>query len=313
MMRKFPAERHGLMPFFFRFINIFFCCVCFAFALKAENAVGPDFLFVQPHARTAAMNNSFTGVADDANAVIFNPAGLPWLEKNSVSLTHYSSFADTNYENIMFACPQKGWGFGGRVLADYTSNFSEISMTGEDKGQVANYDLLFAGSFGFAIMPGFSAGATAKYFTSTLLNYTKSGYALDMGLLFGVSPEVNIGFTLENLGSQGAYEQVADALPLKLTAGVGYKHKVNEVIGLVAAADFSRVMINKYQPDITAGAELSFYNRLFISAGFGIKQDGDNFTLGGGIMPFDFARLYYAYQPFENLGATHRMSLDVIF
>jgi hypothetical protein len=284
-------------------------------AACAEKAVGPDFLLIQPHARTAAMGNAFTGVADDSNAVLFNPAGIALQNKNSVSMTHYSSFADTNYEYLMFASPQGRWGFGGGALFDYTSDFTEINTAGQENGQVNNYDFMLAGSFAYLILPGFSAGISAKYFKSELLNFSKDGYAFDFGLLVKLTecPDIYAGMVLQNLGDQTAYEQEKDDLPLLFRAGIGLKHKINDALKITAAADLGRVLLNKYLPDLGAGTELCLYNMYFLSAGFGFKQEGDSFSFGAGFMPVETLKLAYAFQPFENLGATHRISLDVFF
>jgi hypothetical protein len=283
--------------------------------LRAENAVGADFLLVEPHARAAAMSNAFVGVADDCNALVFNPAGLTVLGGSSLSFTHYASFADTNYENIMYASNKGNYGFGFRTLYDTTSNFANIDKTGQNNGNVSNYDMLAQASFGIAFLPGFSAGASLKYFRSVLMVYSKEGFAADMGALLMVSkmPEVYLGLALTNLGAQGAFENSADPLPTKLTAGIGYKWRINGDIKMIADADVDRVMLNKYMPDIQAGAEFCFYNRLFLSAGFGATENGDGMTFGAGIEPLDSLKIFYAFQPFNDLGETSRISMDLFF
>jgi len=281
----------------------------------AENAVGPDFLLVEPGARTAAMASAFVGIADDANAVIFNPAGLVNMQGSDISLTHFASFADTNYENVMYASASGAWGYGARLLVDYTSDFTQISSSGQETGAVANYDVLAQVSAGYAVAPGFSAGVSLKYFKSILMNFSKDGIAADLGVLFkfGECPDVYLGITLKNIGKQSAYESMADTLPLKFSVGAGLKHKINEYISIAAAADLDRVLINKYPPNISVGVEMCFYERFFISGGLGLKETGDGFTAGAGFMPVKNIKFSYAFQPYEDLGATHRMSLDVMY
>jgi hypothetical protein len=293
-------------------LSIFFILFIYAL-LPAENAVGPDFLLVEPDARTAAMGNAFTGIADDSNAVLFNPAGIPSIRNSIISFTHFASFADTNYEYMSFVYPYKPWGLGGSLLFDYTMNFPEIDASGSETGQVNNYDMLATLAVGYEIVPGFSAGAAVKYFKSTLLNYTRDGFAFSLGALWKLteSPDLYIGFTIQNIGGQTAYESVTDELPANLTVGLGLKHKINDIMKITAAADIGRVIVNKYFPDIGAGAEVGFYDIVFMSAGFGLKQEGDTVSFGIGIRAMDSLRISYAFQPYENLGATHRLSLDV--
>lgn len=280
--------------------------------LWAEKAVGPDFLLIQPHARTAAIGNAFTGLADDSNAVIFNPAGLPLITKTILSLTHFSSFGDTNYEYSAFVFPQGNWGAGGSILYDYTMDFPNIDKTGQNIGYVSNYDFALTAAFGCMILPGFSAGAGVKYFRSELSKYSKNGCAFDFGLMITLmeKPEVRIGCTLLNLGSQTAYEKKKTDLPLMAKAGVSLKYTFNEFVGITASSDIGGIIVNTYTPDISGGVELCIYKIYFLSAGFGFRQDGDTLSFGAGFKPMEEFRISYAFQPFELLGATHRISLD---
>ena len=284
-------------------------------AIFSETAVGPDFLLTEPHARTAAMSNAFVAISDDANALIFNPAGLAMLEKNSFSLTHYASFADTNYENFLFAVNSGNFGYGGRILVDYTADFTEIDSNGASAGNVYNYDFLAQASAAWELFPGVSAGVSVKYFKSALSRYMKDGVALDAGTIikFYECPDMYFGLAIKNAGFQGAYESVPDTLPLKLSAGLGCKQKVNEWLGITAAADLDRVLINKYMPNIGLGVEASIYDMFYISGGLGLKDTGDTFTAGAGFKPFEHVKISYAFQPYEDLGATHRISLDIFY
>jgi hypothetical protein len=293
-------------------ILLFFSAFFFVL-LRAEKAVGPDFLLIQPHARTAAMGNAFTGLADDSNAVLFNPAGMPLIKKPMLSFTHFSSFGDTNFEYTAYAYPGGDWGAGGSVLYDYTTGFSNIDKTGQDIGDTHNYDLAFTGTFGCVILPGITAGISAKYFRSELLNYSKNGYAFDFGIMFRLmeQPDTHLGCALLNSGSQTAYEKQSTALPLTAKTGISVKYAFNESAGITAAFDIGRIIVNDDLLDISGGIEVCLYRIYFISAGFGFKMDGDTFSLGAGFKPVETLRISYAFQPFEYFGATHRISLDV--
>lgn len=306
MLKKASKHRLGLLIFFILYM---------AGSSRADTAVGPDFLLVEPDARTAAMGNAFTGIADDSNAVLFNPAGIPMIRNNIISFTHFASFADTNYEYMSFVYPYKPWGVGGSLLYDYTMNFPEIDPSGREIGQVNNYDLLATLAAGYMIMPGLSVGAEVKYYKSILLTYARDGFAFGFGALWKLmeEPDLYIGCAVQNLGGQTAYESVPDELPALMTVGLGLKHRFSEVINITADADISRILVNRYFPDIGAGAELGFYDIVFISAGFGLKQEGDTVSMGVGFRAMDSFRISYALQPFENLGATQRLSLDMMF
>jgi hypothetical protein len=293
----------------FFFLFIFMSAAVPAFSAEA---VGGDLLLAAPHARTAAMNSSFAAVADDANAVLFNPACLTEADGLNIAFTHFSSFADTNYEYISAVYPWGKWAFGGSVMVDYTYNFSWIK-DGQDMGSVNNYDFLATAAFGYPVLPNFSVGAAVKFFNSRILAYSRIGFAIDAGMLIKVSenPGVFAGCVLQNVGLQTAYETAADILPVNIKLGAGIKFKAADFCSVLLDLDINRVISESETADIGAGAELCFYKMAYLSAGFGFKHTGDSITLGAGIRPIRQVKVSYAFQPFEILGFTHRISLDL--
>lgn len=292
---------------------LFILSVLAAAIIYAKDAVGPDFLLINPHARTAAMNNCFVGIVDDTNSAFFNPAGLSFAKKDIIALTHFSSFADTNYEYLGLVFPRKGFSFGGAVLYGTVANFHTLDDTGSETGLVNNYDLLVSASCSMLLMPAISVGVSAKGFRSVFMEYSKAGFAVDAGVLMKISnnPDVYIGGALQNIGGQSAFIEKADILPLNLKLGLGYIYQVNEYFKITAAVDTNRILVVSNGADIGAGVELEFYKLFYLSVGLGVKQEASNLSAGAGIHINDLFRLSYAYQPFEDLGATHRLSLDL--
>jgi len=304
------AEKNGARKW--KIYYFLFTFMSFVVSVYPAESVGGDFLLASPHARTAALNNSFAAVADDSNAVLFNPACLTEAGLIDISFTHFSSFADTNYEYISAVYPSGKWAFGGSVLVDYTYDFTWIKE-GEDMGNVNNYDFLATGAFGYKVLPELSAGACVKFFNSRLLAYSKIGFAVDAGILIKVSenPGVFIGCVLQNMGLQTAYETSADILPVNLKLGAGIKFKPADFCSVLADVDVNRVISENETADIGAGVELGFYEIVYVSAGFGFKHTGDNISLGAGIRPVPQVKVTYAFQPFDSLGFAHRISLDL--
>ena len=54
-------------------------------------------------ARATGMGSAFTGVADDATAVFWNPGGLVSVTGNEVSVNHVAWVADTNLSSAILA------------------------------------------------------------------------------------------------------------------------------------------------------------------------------------------------------------------
>ncbi|MBU2472377.1 MAG: hypothetical protein KKF20_08230, partial [Bacteroidetes bacterium] len=53
---------------------------------QGESAV--PFLLIAPNSRASGMGESGTGIADDASAIFWNPAGLAFQSGQEISITH---------------------------------------------------------------------------------------------------------------------------------------------------------------------------------------------------------------------------------
>jgi len=95
-------------------ISIIVVFSCSAFA-QFDLSLGPDWNFTGVGARAAGMGGAFIGVADDATAISWNPAGLTQLEKPEASVV-------------------------GRGIAEvYEVNFNEWDETHTDEHGILNF------------------------------------------------------------------------------------------------------------------------------------------------------------------------------
>ena len=60
---------------------------------------GLAFLKIKPSARGTSLGDCFVSIANDANAIYYNPAGLTQLKNIEISLMHMSYVAETSYES----------------------------------------------------------------------------------------------------------------------------------------------------------------------------------------------------------------------
>ncbi|MCX7698669.1 MAG: PorV/PorQ family protein, partial [Candidatus Goldbacteria bacterium] len=113
------------------FIIIFFLTFSFLFGAGETSF---NFLKISQGARQAGMGEAFTGIADDVNAVYWNPAGLAQLRRQQACLLHSVWLVDVNYEYIAYAIPVIGVGtFGiyGTFLAGEIKITDENPVTGQ--------------------------------------------------------------------------------------------------------------------------------------------------------------------------------------
>src|SRR5258708_33173947 len=52
-------------------------------------------------ARATAMGSAFAGIADDAASLLYNPAGLGWLEMPELGLHHNSCLVESYRETVL--------------------------------------------------------------------------------------------------------------------------------------------------------------------------------------------------------------------
>ena len=284
-------------------------------AAFAAGGVGADFLRLEPPAQTASMSNVFAGIADNINAMIYNPAGLTSVTATTVAFTHFSSFGDTNCEYVCGAVPispELGT-VGASLMATYTFDFPYYDEFGDQQGNVDNMDIVFTGSYAYPVFENLSLGANLKYFHSTLYKYSKNGFAADVGarVRLGKDPDTYAGVAIQNLGTQSAYISTVDPMPVNIKAGLGFKVKMGDLADVTAGLDVNRLISKDETPTMDAGADVELLQVLSLRAGYGFRHDSGGLTMGVGV-DLDRVKFSYSYEPFDILGAAHRISLDIM-
>jgi len=280
--------------------------------IYAAGRVDADFLRVEPSARTSGISGAFCGVADDLNAVIFNPAGLVQIKNTMISLTHFASFADTSYEDISAGMPLGKAAAAISIQCGYTLDFDEINEFGDKVGEVPNFDFVLTGTYGLYVLPQISVGANIKAFYSRLYLYQKAGLAADAGVFVFLAhnPDTRAGFVLQNVGAQSAYISISDPLPTNIKGGLSTKFNIKDIGNVLVAADVNRLIGKDELPTLDLGVEAEVYDVLVLRCGYGFRYDvaGVSFGIGVLLQKIEFS---YSYQPYDVLGTAHRLTLDI--
>lgn len=287
---------------------------CLAPAGLRALSTGADFLSAQVPARPAGMGGAFVAYSDDANAFQWDPAALGAIDGPRLSATHFSSIVDTNFDAVAFAQPLRVWGadsgLGLSLQYDSTSNFIGVDSNGNSTGNVENYDLLMDLAGGLALSPTLRLGLGGKLFTSRLDQSSARGVAVDIGGQADLQRRVTLALSLQNLGVQQAFDQVADPLPTLLRMG-----------GKVLVVDSPQVTVHGafeldkpwggYGSNILAlGGEYLYQKVLVLRAGWRLGDSQGPLTLGLGFQ-WRGLSLDYAYNSLGDLGMANRFSLSV--
>lgn len=250
-----------------------------AFA-QGETAV--PFLLISPDAGAGGMGEAATGLADNANAVFWNPGGLAFLRGSQISLTHAPWLpefgSDLSYDFLTFTHYLDSW--DGNVGASITyfnlGTFTRTNSGGPTPiGTWHAYEFAITVGYGTQISQGLGLGANFRYIRSELAPFgaeqevgsgIASDVSFDLGLLYrpqhfvlplvgDLGNRLGLGLDLSNLGPNLYYidQAQADPLPTNLRAGIALHLLKSQFNNLYVTLDLSRIMVH-VQTDSTIGA-----------------------------------------------------------
>jgi hypothetical protein len=274
----------------------------------AVGEAGGQFLKMGIGARANGLAGAFTALADDATGVFWNPAGLAQQDSGGTSLLFSSGLL---YEDMAVysaaAGGRLGRGHWGTGLVYSPSG--EIPRTDESQqptGEYAASDAYATLAYAHSVGDVLALGVAAKWIQSRIDEETASAFAGDLGLTWDVlgSRTLCLGLVAQNLGTELRYVDESDPLPVVLRGGIAW-----HAGGFVLAGDVSKPVDSDVHPAF--GVEYAFSNSLSLRAGYDIRPDTeDAITLGASVSLAALA-VDYAYVPFEELEATHHISVSL--
>lgn len=256
-----------------------------------------DQLFVGT--RPLSMGGAFIAIADDANTITWNPAGLPGMRRTEFTTTYADLYAMGITQSYLgFVRP-----FSDRVALGF--DWSNVGY--DDKELLYSENKL---NLAVGVQPHrlISFGLTLKYLMRDMqldgTSYGKSsGLGYDAGLLIQPLKNLRFGVGLYDLGgTQVAYKDKTTETILGQAFKLGISYM--PIDGLILAAD--------YGDRFHLGAEYVLKNRLSFRAGMQQDVSGDEKIIvpsGGMSIKFKSIVIEYGYESHPYLEPTHRMSL----
>ena len=238
------------------------------------------FLKIAPGARPSGMGEAFVGLADDATATWWNPAGLGFLQEKQLTMMYAKwlpqfHMSDLYYSYLSYIHDVEDWGtFGGSIIF---LNLGETEYRDENnvaRGTFSSYEMAAAGSYGATVTENFAMGVSIKLIYSHLSDRGQgqergSGSAtavgVDLGFLYKISAirGLQVGANLSNMGPKVAYidRAQADPLPTNLKVGLAYKIMETEYNRITLTADVNKELVTKNSD----GTSDPFYLAIFSS------------------------------------------------
>ena len=279
-------------------------------------------------ARAQALGNSYVAVADDADAIFENPAGLGQLENKSLAYTNVSLFFggiegdDLGQHVLSYAQPlgsKLGLGLG------YERSGSELMS---ENGAFL--------SLSYKLSKAFNLGLSAKYLfwsvgdipadngrNDPLSNSTAGNVGVDLGVMWQTPFKgANFGLLLKNLNqpnvASGTVAGDADAgkLPMDLHLGVAYQLNAQSLVSV----QFVRSDLSGDSSDnrLLVGGETQLAGDLLLRAGGSkIFEEDATGDLNAGLgykwnkLLFDYA--YHIPLDLTETNGAHRFSFAYDF
>ncbi len=295
-------------------------------ALAVEGGLPGAFLDYGCAPRSLGMGKAFAAIADDAQALYFNPGGLFQLNSQQVLISHTQLYG-ARMEYVAYTLPTREFGgFGLGIL-----NFG---AEGLDSRTPENYQYqptffsenAFLVSYGYNPFPVLGLGGTVKLILKNLAQFADVGIGADLGLLIRDLGPFSFGLAVQNVIEPVlTLRSISDRYPRTVRAGAAVRLLENRV---TITTDLVTPIIRKidsagnpgaFKLDITprGGMEFEIIPGLLtqragidpneISFGLGIHKFWGPMSLG-----VDYAILVH-YQSTFQLSPTHKIGFALDF
>ena len=240
------------------------------------------FLQIEPDSRSAGMGNTGVAIADNANAVFWNPAGLAFQRGSSISITHSNWLPNFNvdlfYDYLAGRKYIEGIGtIGGHITF---LNLGEQVRTSEDNvelGRFNSFELAAGLSYGLELSDNFAIGTGLRFIHSSLASGSVGGQEINPGSSVGFDvaamfksnvfkvlnrdANINVGLNISNIGPSIQYtdNDQEDPLPTVMRFGYAYTMELDSegFNTLTIASDISKIMA-RLEPEVTPRGDTVF-------------------------------------------------------
>lgn len=284
---------------------------------KAAGTSGAQFLKISPGARPVAMGEAFTGVADDINAIYWNPAGLTAVKSQVETMfTHTIWFESISLNNAAYIQRVgKRTVIGGLATHLTTGQVPKYDRLGGRAGDsYGASDLMTSITLARLVDEKVSVGLNGKFIQQRLDGESAVSWAIDVGLMYRQRPNFRFGGSINNLGTFSRFRDKSNLLPLTVKLGLAYYWLKSLTLALDAN------MPNDNNTYFNFGMEYANHRCDWMALRLGYKTISARdlgglagFAAGFGLfiakMPEKLCEFDYSWVPYGELGETHRFSL----
>lgn len=251
-----------------------------------------QFELIDIGAKPISLGGAFTSLANNSNAVYYNPAGISQIPFREVSV---------------FYSPAP---FGLKELANGSVNYVEPTKLGVFGLSAKTYgfdlykEITVTATYSNNYKKKIFYGANINYYNLKIQNYgSASTFGVDIGGLAYLTDFLRWGFAAFNLNRPKIGTQ-DDKLPQVYRTGVSIQPRKELNFVLDVEKD------TRYTTSVKAGIEYSLYDMIDLRAGIGTEPT--KFSGGVGLY-YSIFEIDYGFYNHQDLGLTHQGTITINF
>ena len=251
-----------------------------------------QFELIDIGAKPISLGGAFTSLANNSNAVYYNPAGISQIPFREVSIFYSPApfgLKELANGSVNYVEPTKFGTFGLSAKTYGFELYKEITVT-------ATYSNNYKKKIFY--------GANVNYYNLKIQNYgSASTFGVDIGGLAYLTDFLRWGFAAFNLNRPKIGTQ-DDKLPQVYRTGVSIQPRKELNFVLDIEKD------TRYTTSVKAGIEYSLYDMIDLRAGIGTEPT--KFSGGVGLY-YSIFEIDYGFYNHQDLGLTHQGTITINF
>lgn len=251
-----------------------------------------QFELIDIGAKPISLGGAFTSLANNSNAVYYNPAGISQIPFREVSVFYSPApfgLKELANGSVNYVEPTKFGAFGLSAKTYGFELYKEITVT-------ATYSNNYKKKIFY--------GANINYYNLKIQNYgSASAFGIDIGGLAYLTDFLRWGFAAFNLNRPKIGTQ-DDKLPQVYRTGVSIQPRKELNFVLDVEKD------TRYTASVKAGVEYSLYDMIDLRAGIGTEPT--KFSGGVGLY-YSIFEIDYGFYNHQDLGLTHQGTITINF
>jgi len=281
---------------------------------------GAQFLKIGVSARATAMGSAYSAVADDAEAVYWNPAGIVGVRGSQLSINQTEWPADIKLSYLAWVFNPRSipgtFALSARALW-MDPQIERTAYQPEGTGRLFDSGMSSLGlTYSRYFTDKFSAGATLHYVHMGLSDVSVNTSVADIGILYRIGIRgMRVGMAIQSLGGEVTFDERPERMPTAFKVGFSFEPIRVGRQRVIASSEFQHPVDNVERANF--GVEYNMNNRMYLRTGYSLNYDSEKLAAGAGFRVGTGRRshiqLDYGFVDMESLGFVHRVSVGIAY